>query len=169
MSIFNLFKRQKETPANSILQANTTLYPDKILIETTDRVKEGFGISSSNITILPLNTDTEVLGSVVRHHLSLTKAGLPIPEDYKQHYNDFLKKAGFKNGKAHHRNALLLNIDQQENEIKITPTRNGGYTGKNRGFLEIKDICITVKADTDNAVLGDKIKHGWTMCEYNCI
>lgn len=170
MSILNIFKRKKEAQAKDIiLQANAILYPNKILIATLDRAKEGFGISSANITTLPIDTDLEVLGSIIRHYMGLTKTGLPIPKDYKQHYHDFLKRAGFKNGKEHHRNALLLNILQKGNQIIIGPTRNGGYTGKDRGFLGIKDSDIILNADIDNTMLGDKIKFGWTKCECNCI
>jgi len=37
---------------------------------------------------------------------------LTRPKDYKKHYQDFLNKAGFKNGKEHHKNALHLTISQ---------------------------------------------------------
>ena len=170
MSILNIFKRQKDTEQEEIvLQASATLYPDKILIETIDRVKEGFGISSINISRLPVDTDKETLGSIIRHHLNLTRPGLSRPKDYKKHYQDFLDKAGFKNGKEHHKNALHLTISQRQNLITISPTRNGGYTGKDRGFLGIKDAHVIVNADIDNLTLGGKIKEGWTKCECNCI
>lgn len=170
MSIFNLFKLQKGIQQdNTILQANATLYPDKILIATTDRVKEGFGISSTNISTLPIDTDSDTLGSTLRHHLNLTRTGLTIPKDYKKHYQDFLDKAGFKNGKEHHKNALQLTISQRQDKIILSPTKNGGYTGKDRGFLGIKDSDIIVTADIDNSMLADKLKEGWSKCECNCI
>ena len=166
MNILSIIKRQKNGhPKETILQASATLYPDKILVETIDRVKEGFGISSTNIAILPVDTDLETLGSTIRHYLSLTKAGLSIPKDYKKHYQDFLDKAGFKNGKEHHKNALHLTISQRKNQIIINPTKNAGYTGKDRGFLGIKGTDIVVNADIDNLALGEKIKEGWTKCE----
>ena len=166
MRIFNIFKRQKHTqPKEVFFQASATLYPDKIVIETIDRVKEGFGISSMNISSLPVDTDINTLGSTIRLHLNLTKTGLPIPKDYKQHYKDFLDKAGFKNGKEHHENALLLNISQRRNKIFISPTKNGGYSGKHRGFLGIKDSDIVIDSNVDNSTLADKIKYGWTKCE----
>lgn len=176
MSILNIFKRQKDTrhqevilQEEAILQASATLYPDKILIETIDRVKEGFGISSTTISTLPIEIDVETLGSTIRDHLSLTKTGLTIPKDYKKHYKDFLDKAGFKNGKEHHKNALHLTISQRQNQIRISPTKNGGYTGKDRGSIGIKDADIIVNADIDNSALGDKLKEGWPKCECNCI
>jgi len=170
MNILNIFKRQKNTKKKvDILQASATLYPDKILIETIDRVKDGFGISSANISILPIDTDEEALGSTIRHHLKSTTIGLTIPKDYKKHYQDFLDKAGFENGKEHHKNALHLAISQRQNQIIISPTKNGGYTGRDKGFLDIKDADIIVNADIDNLTFGDKIKEGWTKCECSCI
>ena len=170
MSILNIFKRQQSARQEEIiLQASATLYPDKILIDTTDRVKEGFGISSTNITALPIDIDLETLGSTVRHHLELTKRGLTIPKDYKQHYKQYSDKAGFNNGKEHHKNALYLTISQQQHQITIRPTKNGGYTGKDSGFLGIKNTEIVVNADVDNTTLANKIMEGWTMCECNCI
>lgn len=170
MSIFNIFKRHKDTQQNdTVLQASVTLYPDKILIETIDRVKEGFGISSTKISTLPVDTDNNTLGSTLRHHLNSTRTGLTRPKDYKKHYHDFLSKAGFKSGKEHHRNALHLTISQRQDKIILSPTKNGGYTGKDSGFLGIKDSDIIVSADIDNSTLADKIKEGWSKCECNCI
>ena len=163
MDILKIFKRKDNKP--TILQVGATLYPDKIIIETTDRVKEGFGISSTSISILAVGTDAGTLGQKIRHHLGLTRIGLPISKDYKQAYNEFLNKAGFKNGKEHHKDALHLLIHQKENQITITSTRNGGYTGKSRGFLGMRDVDpIKLTDDVDNFTLGINIKKGWSNC-----
>ena len=170
MDIFNIFKQKKDTGLKEkILQANALLYPDKIIIETIDRVREGFGISSTKITVLPFDTDSNLLGLKVKQQLSLTEENLSIPKDYKKHYGDFLKEAGFKNGKEHHKNALLLNLHQKGDTIVISPTLNGGFTGKDRGFLAMKGFDIIIAADIENTTLGDKIRYGWTRCECNCI
>jgi CDI immunity protein len=163
MSIFDILKRNK--PVADIQQANAILYPDKILIYTTDRVKEGFGIDSTKNTTLTIDSESQLIGATLRHHLGLTQINLLIPEDYKKHYAEFLKAAGFKNAKEHHKDALLLMIDQRNNIITISPTKNGGATGKDRGFLGIKDASIVVNADVDNKVLGEKVKFAWTLCE----
>ena len=170
MNILNIFKQRKDTVLKDrILQASATLYPDKIIIATIDRLTSGGGISSTNITLLPHDSDPSLLGSTVRQHLSLTKENLPIPSDWKQHYADFLKQVGFKNGKEHHKNALLLNLHQKDDTITISPTNNGGYTGKDRGFLGIKDSDININVDIDNTTLGEKINDSWAKCKCNCI
>ncbi len=152
-------------PKEIILLAGATLYPDKILIETVDRVKEGFGISSTKITTLPVDADLETLGAIIRQHLNLSQTGLSIPKDYKQHYKEFLTKAGFKNGKEHHESALYLSILFRQDQIIIGPTKNGGYTGKDRGFSGIKGSDIIIDANVDNSTLAGKIRYGWVRCE----
>jgi hypothetical protein len=107
----------------------------------------------------------ELLGKTLRYHLSLTQANLSIPSDYKKHYVEFLNAAGFKNAKEHHKGALLLMIDQRDNMITISPTKNGGATGKDRGFLGIKDASIVVNANVNDKELGDKMKLAWSKCE----
>ncbi len=169
MNILNVFKRQEEALQKEIvLQASATLYPEKILIETIDSVKEGSGICSTNISTLFVDIDGETLGSTIRQHLNSTKTALIIPKDYKKHYQDFLNKAGFKNGKEHHKNALRLTISQRQNQITISPTKNGGYSGKERGFSGIKDSDIITTTDIDNSTLARKIKEGWSKCECKC-
>jgi hypothetical protein len=34
----------------------------------------------------------------------------------------------------------------------LSPTKNGGYTGKDRGFLGIKGFDIIVTTDIDNSI-----------------
>lgn len=170
MKIFNIFKDNKDVQhEEKILQASATLYPNKIIVATIDQLKQGGGISSIKISILPVDTDSDKLGLAVRNHLSLTEANVPIPKDYKQHYADFLNKTGFKNGKEHHKGALLLNLYQKADTITISPTENGGFSGKDKGFLFIKDSNIILIDDMNNVILGDKIKYGWTKCVCNCI
>ncbi len=159
------FKNLKAKSASSVQDANAILYPNKILIATIDKVKEGFGISSSKITFLPIDSELELLGKTLRHHLSLTEIDLPIPDDYKKHYADFLKAAGFKNAKEHHKDALLLMVGQKDNIITIQPTKNGGATGRNRGFLGFKCPNIILDAIINDSELGEKIRFAWTKCE----
>jgi len=164
MKILDIFKKGNTTPTR-FLQANATSYPDKILIETTDRVRDGFGISSVKITILAADPDSELLGSTVRHHLKLSEDNLRTPKDLNKNYNEFLSVAGFRNGKEHHKDALQLLIDQVDNVITLYPNRNGGWTGKNRGFTPVENAEIKVDANSSNSDLGESIKLGWTKCE----
>lgn len=151
-------------------QANATLYPDQILIATEDKTDVGYSIITANITKLPVDATTEMIGQTVREHLLLSKTGVPVPSDFKAMYQDFLNKAGFKNAKAHHKGARHLSIYQKDLTINITPTINGGATGKERGFLGNKDMPpIEVNASIGDKELGEEIKEAWLKCVDNSV
>ena len=168
MNLLKLFKKKEQSNPklpSTVFEAEATLYSDKILIVTVDKVKEGFGLSSTKLTILPTDAASELIGFTLRKQLALTEHGLSIPKDYKQHYSGFLSAAGFKNAKEHHKDALHLMIGQKDGIISITPTHNGGATGKERGFIVTKEMTdVKVSNDVSNTELGEQVKAAWKLC-----
>ncbi len=151
-------------------QASATLYPDQIIIATEDKTVVGYSIATSIVTRLPASATAESIGQTVRKHLSLSKCGVPAPSDFKAMYQDFLKAAGFKNAKAHHKEARHLSIYQKDQEIIITPTINGGTTGKERGFLGSKEMPpIYVNASITDNELGEQLRETWLKCIDNSV
>lgn len=135
MGLFDIFKHKTK-----IKGAGATLYPDKIVIETVDRISNSYGVTSSNVTILKADVDSVTLGQTLRRHLDQSRDNLKTTEtgDYK----DYLKAAGFKRRKEHYKNATHLTVDKRNDKISLNPTINGGPTGKDRGFLETKETII---------------------------
>jgi CDI immunity protein len=163
MGLFDMFGVTKTT----IQDAAATLYPDKIVIETVDRIKNSYGVISANVTVLNANVELETLGRTLRHHLNMSRDNLK-EKDTKDSYNDYLKAAGFKTRKEHHKNALHLTVHKKDGKIFLEPTINGGPTGKNRGFANTSDRPIAVDGDITDAELGEMIRHGWSKCVCNC-
>jgi hypothetical protein len=170
MNILDIFRRGQKTQTPTVRGAGATLYPDKIVIETVDRIKDLYGIISANVTILDLTADSTSLGQTLRHHLGLSRDNLkkPTDKDIDKLYVDYLKKVGFKNRKEHHKNALHLTIYQKAGKIFLGPTINGGPTGKNKGFVNTKDQPLTVDTNTTDSELGESIRLGWSKCVCNC-
>lgn len=165
-----MFKKKEQTVQVKTQQANATLYPDQILIATEDNTVVGYSITTPNITKLPVDAATEIIGQTVRRHLSLSKTGVPVPTDFKAMYQDFLNAAGLKSAKAHHKAARHLSIYQKDQAISITPTINGGATGKERGFLGSKDMPpIEVNASISDKELGEQIKVAWLKYSDNSV
>lgn len=158
--------KKKEQPIQvKTQQANATMYLDQILIATEDKTVIGYSIATPNITKLPADATAESIGEAVRKHLSLSKIDVPVPSDFKAMYQDFLNAAGFKNAKAHHKSARHLSIYQKGQAINITPTINGGATGKERGFLGSKDMPpIHLSVSISDKELGEQIKEAWLKC-----
>jgi hypothetical protein len=159
MRLFNIFKSREK-----IRWAGATLYPDKIIIETVDQIKNSYGVSSANVTILNANEDPASLGQTLRRHLDQSRDNLKETETGE--YKDYLKAAGFKNRKEHYKNALYLTVEQRNGKISLTPTINGGTTGENRGFSETKELIVLNDTVTDKA-LGDQLRFGWSKCVCN--
>ncbi|MBL0741397.1 contact-dependent growth inhibition system immunity protein [Chryseolinea lacunae] len=168
MNILEIFKLGQKKHKPKVLGAGATLYPDKIVIETVDRIKDSYGIISTYLTILHPDGDSILLGQTLRHHLGQSRDDLKMTKDIDGKYTDYLKKAGFKNRKEHYRNALHLMISEKDGKIRLAPTINGGPTGKNRGFMGTKEEPISVDSNVSDVELGDMLKLGWSKCVCNC-
>jgi len=168
MNILEIFKLGQKKHKATVLGAGATLYPDKVVIETVDRIKDSYGVISTNLTILAPNVESNLLGQTLRHHLGQSRGDLKMTKDIDGQYAEYLKKAGFKNRKEHHRNALHLMISQKDGKISLAPTINGGPTGKKRGFMGTKEEPISMDSNVSDSELGDMIKSGWSKCVCNC-
>ena len=162
MDILKIFGRQKITKKYAL----AILYPNKIVIDTLDKVKAGFNTVSANPTILNTDSENQLLGRTVREHLELTKHNLnnPSQAELKVEQENFLKAYGFKTLKSYHANAKYLSITEQDQEIIIEPTKNGGSTGKERGFSYGLGKSISIEKNIKDEELGKLIKETWQKC-----
>lgn len=165
MSLLKFFKKKEHGVKVKTQQATATFYPDQILIVTDDKTVVGYSIVTTTMTKLPIDAAADTIGQTVRKHLSSSRTDVPAPSDFKARYQAFLNSAGFKNAKAHHKGGRHLFIYQKDQAVIITPTINGGATGKKRGFLGSKHIpSIQVSASIGDEELGERIKEGWLKC-----
>jgi len=161
MGLLSIFNTKPKTKG-----AGATLYPDKIVLGTVDRIKNSYEVITGNVTVLDANADNETLGRVLRHHLDQSSDNLRA-NDARERYKDYLKAAGFKTKKEHHKNALHMMVSQRDGKIFLEPTINGGPTGKNRGFANTKDEPIAVDENATNKEMGDMMRRGWSKCMCN--
>lgn len=168
MNILDIFTRGHKTQTPIVRGAGATLYPDKIIIETVDRIKDLYGIISANVTILNSDADSALLGKTLKHHLEQSRNNLSKTTNTDKRYEEYLKATGFKNRKEQHRNGLHLIIHQKNGMISLAPTINWGPTGKNRGFVNTKDKPLTVDTNVTDSELGESIRLGWSKCVCNC-
>ena len=166
MGIFDIFNIHKNN-GPAVKSAGATFYPDKIVLETVDRIKDLYGVTSVNVTVLHSNADSALLGITLRHHLEQSRDNIKKPKDIDDGYKQYLEAAGLRNIKEHYWNALHLIISQEDNVITLTPTRNGGPTGKTRGFANSKEEPLILDATVSDQDLGDAVLQGWAKCVCN--
>lgn len=61
------------------------LYPGRILMETQDKVRSGFWVTTYQITFSEIGIDSNEFGKLLIKHLNLSKTSLSDPKqsDYK--------------------------------------------------------------------------------------
>jgi len=162
MELLKIFGRHKITKKYSL----AILYPDKIVIDTLHKVKAGFNIVSASPTILTIDSENQILGRTVREHLDSTKYDLKNPSqaDFKILQENFLKSYGFKTLKKYHESAKYLSISEQNEEIILEPTKNGGATGNDKGFSSILEKKISISKNINDEELGKLIKETLQEC-----
>jgi len=164
MGIFDLFKNKEISIQPDPKEAMAILYPERMLINTTDRTKDGTRFHSTHISLLPVDVDSARLGAVVRNHLSLSRFGMDRPTDANQLTQAFFRAGRFRNAKEFHHHALLLRITEKEGSIYLIPTKNEGPSGRASGFTELHGNATKLKAGVGNKDLGDHVMAAWSRC-----
>jgi hypothetical protein len=163
LASFIKFFRKQRPP--KIRQANAILYPDKIIIETVDQIKDSYSVITHKLTILNINADDSQIALTMREHLGLSSIRSNAPKDNDKNFAAYLKKAGFKTRKAYYQDALLLSVLQDDRNIKLIANINGGSTGKNRGFTNSNTEPIVIDSNVSDEVLAQNIRLGWSLCK----
>jgi hypothetical protein len=161
MGLLTFFKIKEKVQRPIIKGAGATLYPDKIVIATINRIKDSYGVTSANVTVLGTEVTSQTLGQTLRKHLDQSRDDLKEAETGE--YKDYLKSAGFKNEREHYKNALYITIDQKGNKISLGPTINGGAKGVNRGFAHIAGEVV-LDASISDKELGNHLRLVWSKC-----
>ena len=76
MGLWDIFKPQSKQEGSTAKWAGATLYPDKIVIETEDRIKDLYGVISSSVTVLDPKADSQLLGQTLRYHREQSRDNL---------------------------------------------------------------------------------------------
>jgi hypothetical protein len=144
------------------------LYPDKIIIETQDQVKDGFWIVTDRISILPPDSEDEQLGENIIRHLELSKVNVPNPkgqEGFKKIRDNYKKATGLKTQKAQMDRARYLSIARENNKFEFSPTANGGASGEQRGYRYKPEENVEISQSMTPAELGQQVRMLWLRCE----
>lgn len=148
-------------PSRDGLSATAILYPGKILIYTNDKSKIWIYIRTDKLTILPVDATDEQIGQTVRHHLNLTKFGVPYSKDRKVDDSTFIKAAGFTKKAQLHQNARNAGIYEAEGIIHLSATHNKG-----RGvFASIREGRAEIPGDSTFKEIGKQVRIAWSFCE----
>lgn len=161
--LFNrLFGGKKAQMAASIK------WEDRILIIGNSTTKSGFNICSSPYYALPIDASNEKIGELLKKALTENNYNVPDPDWKDRSLNhQRYKAANVKSEKAYMKNARSVSVYQYDGIIHLTPSRNGGTKGENKGFHDITSETIQINNNCDNEELGSIVKKLWDMCVFD--
>jgi len=166
-ALFKLFGERKPK-ASEPKHASITSYPDRIYIDTYDKVgKETWDWRSALIvTKLPIDATNEEIGKTVRVHLELTRYNVKIekPKAAADRWYKYLTAHGFEAAVQLYDDALRVNIYETGGNIMLVPTYNDGSTGRSRGFHAKEWDAFKCKLTDSDEKLGAMVRKALKRC-----
>jgi len=161
----NFFKTIFDKPNPIIQSINVIKYPDKIIFETYNKIKNSYSTRSLDISVLDINSSNKDIGKYILKHLSLSKTINKESDEERKVNNEVYKKiTGLKTMKAQMKDALNVHISRENNQIHFYPTINGGTSGSRKGF-HFSEEKITIEYSENNELIGETLKLTLEKCK----
>ena len=111
-------------------------------------------MGSEPVEVLPLDAAAAELGEAIRRALLAAKEGVAHPTDGKVQLAPLFKAARIKSWNTLQKSAKLCSVEAIDGQLRITPSRNGGTAGDDRGYHPINESAIILPPETSPAELG---------------
>src|SRR5262245_45444450 len=144
--------------------ASVYLRSHDFLVEAVSITTAGVGIRWGSVHVLPRSAAVSELGDAVLDALQASTQGVPHPDDWKAVLRPFLEAARARSWHAVQRRAKLCCVQSDETGIRITPTRNGGTRGPERGYHALTQDAIVLPS----ASTADEIGRAVLSAEKSC-
>jgi hypothetical protein len=124
---------------------------NKILIHSLSRIQMGGSIGSEPFIWLDGDTSLKEVVKQIIYALSMSKAGLPNPTDWKVSAKEFLKNIGLKKQSDLYKDCIHIDITIRESKMSFTPMKNLG----SKGFVNVSKEKIEI---SENASIEEIVK-----------
>jgi CDI immunity protein len=124
----------------------------------------GLRIGTEPIDVLSRDADADELGAVLQRALSAAKDGVAHPTNWKAQLEPLLLCAKVRSWSALQKSAKMCQIETLDGGVRITPSRNGGIAGPDKGYHPIADQAVVLPLDCSNEELGTTVLRALTLC-----
>jgi len=121
------------------MRASIYKFPSSFVICPVNVTTTGIGIASAPYQTLPLDISPAELGEAIFRALDASREGIAHPLDWKALAAPRLAAAGVKSEAAFQKKAELVTVRLLGTELSLTPCRNGGTAGNEKGFHPIEE------------------------------
>jgi hypothetical protein len=159
--VLSRLRRQRATRNGQKLpqaHAGAYLHPDGFVLHAQHRAISGVLVGAPPVLRLPLNVSDAELGAALRTVLRAYVEGVRHPTDWSESGKAFLKAAGYRSWKSLEALARSCWIEVSDDRIVITPLRNGGSRGDQKGFQPFGAEPVISSISGDDDEVGGALK-----------
>lgn len=161
----NFFKAIFSKPAPIKQSIGVVKYPNKIVFETYNEIKNSYSIRSREVSVMEADSTNIDIGKTIIKHLSLSKVVKKVSDEERKANNEIYKKiTGFKSMKAEMKDALSVHISRKNNQIEFYPTINGGTAGDKKGFHFFGEK-LTIQDSENYELIGETLNLALNKCK----
>ena len=143
--------------------ASVAARSDGLFIHALHQTDAGFWTAGLPAVRLSPEAPLTALGAAVQQALAASRRGVPTPKrnDISERDHPVLQEFGMRSWKALQGDARLCQVEQRGETVEITPMRNGGTKGQDKGFHELSADAFSVPVrDLTAEALGGAVKRG---------
>ena len=124
----------------------------------------GLRIGTEPINVLPGNTSAADLCEALQKALAAAKEGVAHPTDWKAQLEPLLQCAKIRSWNALQKSAKLCQVEAVDCGFRISPSRNGGTSGPDKGYHPIADQAVVLSLGSSPEDLGVAVLRILTRC-----
>jgi hypothetical protein len=132
-------------------------HADVLLLHAHRRAQAGFLVAVPPVIRLPPSSSAAEVGKALRQALGAFQAEREDPADWSGLRSEFLQATGFRSWKALEESAKSCWIEEQAGRIELTPLKNGGSRGADKGFQPFGVPPSTMEASESDAEIGQAL------------
>jgi hypothetical protein len=129
-----------------------------------DQTIDGLWVMGPAVHCCEKPVTPSALGSIAMNALRGGRRGIPGVTDWKQLIAPFLKTCNERSWSAIQRTFKNVDIEQVSATVRVTPSRNGGTAGDDKGFHPLGEGATEFVLPLNPATFGTAILESFTRC-----
>jgi hypothetical protein len=150
------------SPQGPRAHAGAYIHPDGFIVHAQHRATSGVLVSAPPVLRLPPDVSDAELGVALRSVLRAYAEGVPHP-DWSESGKTFLRAAGYRSWRSLEAPARSCWIELSDGRLVITPLRNGGSRGDQKGFQPFGSEPIIANITDNDEEVGKALKAALNM------
>jgi hypothetical protein len=134
------------------------------IVQPSSWTTTGLRIGTEPIDVLPHDVASSDLGAALQKALSAAKEGVAHPTDWKAQLEPLLQCAKIRSWNALQKSAKMCQVEALDRELRITPSRNGGASGPDKGYHPIAEYASVLPLYCSEEDLGNAVLNALALC-----